>query len=140
MIIICEFFVHIFNPQKKERDWIKRGVRWKVVIEINVVKLKYPLKHYCKQSAIDIKKSALSKVSTFVKVKWIGKKGICIFLPLLICVSWKIKKFHLLEFSFYPPFSSFTSIFYYIWRWKIFSSWIDFHHYWCTSEYPLHMG
>lgn len=81
MLIICELSVHIFNfHQKKDIE----GVRLKMDIslcgliesgwwwaEINVVKLKYPLKHYCKQSAIDIKKSVFNKVSTFVRLwKW----------------------------------------------------------------------
>lgn len=78
---------------------MERILEW----EINVVKLKYPLKHYCKQSAIDIKKSAFNKVSTFVKVKWIGKEGkmsVSLYhITLLICVSWRIRKFH---FFFIP--------------------------------------
>lgn len=127
--------------------------------EINVVKLKYPLKHYCKQSAIDIKKSVFNKVSTFVRLwKWndLEKGGEWVNVEVdmyLVYHYWYVfreesKNFTCCRF-FYPllraslpsilPRFLFFPFFHYV-RWKIFSSRIDFHHYWCTTEYPLYIG
>lgn len=120
MLIICE--ISMQHPQKKdiERSEFENGyfslwIAWKRW-EINVVKLKYPLKHYCKQSAVDIKKSVFNKVSTFVRLwkwndlekrgeesEWVNVEVDMYLIPLLICVSWRIKKFHLLSI-FYSLF------------------------------------